>query len=101
MQAICMQSADGSQEDATLLLAIKDAEISTLRQQMAQLADDLKRNLAVSAWGYAPLALLQPSWLAPDEMSAQLAPAGAAAQYCRTLGTQDVVQYQIFKSSCT
>lgn len=42
-----LQSANGSHEDATLLLAIKDAEISTLRQQMAQLADDLKRNLAV------------------------------------------------------
>jgi hypothetical protein len=43
-----LQSSDGSHEDANLLLAIKDAEISTLRQQMAQLADDLKRNLAVS-----------------------------------------------------
>ncbi|KAF6260718.1 hypothetical protein COO60DRAFT_1459513 [Scenedesmus sp. NREL 46B-D3] len=44
-----MQSCDGSGEDAALLLTIKDAEISTLRQQMAQLADDLKRNLAVLA----------------------------------------------------
>jgi hypothetical protein len=42
------QSGDGSSEDTALLLAIKDAEISTLRQQMAQLADDLRRNLAVS-----------------------------------------------------
>lgn len=45
------QSCDGSGEDAALLLTIKDAEISTLRQQMAQLADDLKRNLAVSSCG--------------------------------------------------
>jgi hypothetical protein len=47
-QCMLSQSGDGSNEDAALLLAIKDAEISTLRQQMAQLADDLRRNVAVS-----------------------------------------------------
>lgn len=34
-------------EDSAVLLAIKDAELGSLRQQMAQLADDLRRNAAV------------------------------------------------------
>eukprot|EP00775_Hariotina_reticulata_P011308 gene11308-11458_t len=36
-------------EDSAVLLAIKDAELGSLRQQMAQLADDLRRNAAALA----------------------------------------------------
>jgi hypothetical protein len=37
-----------TQQDMEVLLALKEEEVSSLRQQMAQLTTDLKRNLDVS-----------------------------------------------------
>lgn len=37
-----------TQQDMEVLLALKEEEVASLRQQMAQLTADLKRNLDVS-----------------------------------------------------
>jgi hypothetical protein len=44
-----LQATSDVDEDSgdPVLLAIKDAELASLRQQISQLADDLKRNAAV------------------------------------------------------
>ena len=50
--ACAMQQVGIMSEDAAVLLAIKDAEVQSLRQQMAQLTIDLKRNLEVHSLGH-------------------------------------------------
>jgi hypothetical protein len=42
-----MQHAGGDPADLAVLLTLKDAEVSSLRQQASQLADELRRNVAV------------------------------------------------------